>query len=140
MRALGWAQFLADCASVVALFLLLGDADPTQYRALAVGYVLTTGAQLVAAATLAYNYYTEVRVRSRRLQLPPLDCGCGSKHSDYCVSWWYQVREAMGSRRLVDKMVAGIQCSICTALTLGATLLLFVLTPLNLFFDAGISL
>ena len=32
MRALGWVQFLADCASVVALFLLLGDQDPTQYR------------------------------------------------------------------------------------------------------------
>lgn len=64
MRALGWVQFLADCASVVALFLLLNDTDPTQYRALAVGYVLTTGAQLVAAATLAYNYWTEVRARS----------------------------------------------------------------------------
>jgi hypothetical protein len=41
---------------------------------------------------------------------------------------------------LVDKLVAGTQCTVCTALTLAATVLLFVLTPSNLFFDAGIRL
>jgi hypothetical protein len=32
VRALGWVQFLADCASVWALYLLLADSDPTQYQ------------------------------------------------------------------------------------------------------------
>lgn len=90
-----------------ALFLLLSDSDPTQYSALAVGYVLTTGAQLVAAATLAYNYWTQVRSA-----LPQM---CG-----------------------LDRVVAGAQCSMCTALTAAATFLLFMVFPWNMFFGGGL--
>lgn len=154
MRALGWVQFLADCASVVALFLLLGDQDPTQYRkirqapplspvnssyqndmslwhlsgALAVGYVLTTNAQLVAAATLAYNYCTQVSAhRAGRVFWR----WAGATNWP-ALSWLHKV---CGTGMLVDKVVAAAQCAVCATLTLVATVLLFVMTPLNLFFD-----
>lgn len=133
MRALGWVQFVADCASVVALFLLLRDSDPTQYRALAVGYVLTTTAQLVAAATLAYNYCTEVRVH----HADRIVCRWTGATNWPALSWRHKV---CGTNGLVDKVIAAAQSAVCATLTLVAAVLLFVMTPLNLFFNADIRL
>lgn len=120
---------MADCASVWALYLLLADSDPTQYSALAIGYCkctctpkltatrsprtrlidcfvvvagLTTGAQLVASATLAYHYWTQT-------------------HVSHVFG-----RGGVPDRCSVDRVVSMAQCSVCTMLTCAAVFLLCV--------------
>ena len=114
VRALGWVQFLADCASVWALYLLLADSDPTQYSALALGYCLTTGAQLVASATLAYHYWTQT-------------------HFSHVFG-----RGGVPDRCSLDRVVSLAQCSVCTMLTCAAVFLLMVVMPYNLFFGGDL--
>lgn len=97
--------------------------------ALAVGYVLTTNAQLVAAATLAYNYCTQVSSAHRAGRVLWRWAGATNWPA---LPWLHKV---CGTGMLVDKVVAAAQCAVCATLTLVATVLLFVMTPLNLFFD-----